>query len=69
MMEVVAKVGATIGWAALGVVLLYGSVWLFDFIDPIDYQAEIKQGNMAAGLTQMAVIFGMAAIIVSVIIT
>jgi uncharacterized membrane protein YjfL (UPF0719 family) len=68
-MEVVAKVGATIGWAVLGVVLLYGAVWLYDFIDPIDYQAEIKNGNMAAGLTQMAVIFAIAAIIISVIIT
>ncbi|WP_041698540.1 DUF350 domain-containing protein [Thalassoporum mexicanum] len=68
-MEVVAKVGATIGWSVLGVVLLYGAVWLFDLIDPIDYQAEIKGGNMAAGLTQMAVVLAMAAIIISVIIT
>jgi uncharacterized membrane protein YjfL (UPF0719 family) len=68
-MEVVAKVGATIGWAVLGVILLYGAVWLYDLIDPIDYQAEIKNGNLAAGLTQMAVIFAIAAIIISVIIT
>lgn len=62
------RVLATIGWAILGVALLYGGVRLYDFIDPIDYQQEVKNGNIAAALIVSALTLSLAAIIVSVIV-
>lgn len=62
------RVLATVGWAILGVALLYAGVRLYDFVDPINYQQEIKNGNMAAALIISALILSLAAIIVSVIV-
>jgi hypothetical protein len=36
---------------------------------PIDYQTEIRRGNIAAGILLAAVIVALAAIIIAVIIT
>ena len=60
---------ATIGWTCLGVVLFYGGVRLYDLLDPIDYQAEIRKGNVAAGILLAAVTLSLAAIIITVIIS
>jgi uncharacterized membrane protein YjfL (UPF0719 family) len=59
---------ATVGWTFLAVLLFYGGLRLFDFIDPIDYQAEIRRGNVAAGMLLAAVILAIAAIIIAVIL-
>lgn len=61
-------IGATLGWTLLSVFLFYGGIRLYDFLDPIDYQAEIRKGNLAAGILLSAVIISLAAIIITVII-
>jgi uncharacterized membrane protein YjfL (UPF0719 family) len=63
------KMLETLAWAALGIVILYVAVWLFDRIDPINYRQEIRNGNQAAGMIVAAIILGIAAILVSVIVT
>jgi uncharacterized membrane protein YjfL (UPF0719 family) len=63
------KVLESLGWTLFGIVLLYGAVWLFDRFDPINYREEIRNGNLAAGIIVAAIILGIAAIIVSVIVT
>jgi uncharacterized membrane protein YjfL (UPF0719 family) len=63
------KVIESLGWTLFGIVLLYGAVWLFDRLDPINYREEIRNGNVAAGMIVAAIILGIAAIIVSVIVT
>jgi uncharacterized membrane protein YjfL (UPF0719 family) len=63
------KVMESLGWTLFGIVLLYGAVWLFDRLDPINYREEIRSGNLAAGMIVAAIILGIAAIIVAVIVT
>lgn len=62
------KMPETLVWAALGILILYLSVWLFDRLDPINYRQEIRNGNLAAGIIMAAIILGIAAIIVTVIV-
>lgn len=69
MLLVLQKVGATIGWTALGIFLLYGGVWLYDLIDPIDYREEIRKGNIAAGIIVAAILAAITAIIIAVIVS
>ena len=67
-MPVILKALPTVvSWTFLGVILLYGGVRLYDFLDPIDYQAEIRKGNVAAGIKLAALVLGLAAIVVAVI--
>ena len=67
-MELVQDVAVTIGWTFLGVMLFYAGIRLFDRLDPIDYQAEIRQGNVAASVILAALILGLAVIIATVIL-
>lgn len=69
MFLILQKVAATIGWTVLGVLLLYGGIRLYDYLDPIDYKAEIRQGNVAAGIKLATVVAALAAIIVAVLVT
>lgn len=59
----------TIGWSFFGVVLIYAGARLFDRLAPIDYRAEIRRGNLAAGVVLAAVILAIAAVVVAVIAT
>lgn len=59
----------TVGWTLVGVVLIYGGTVLFDRLAPIDYRAEIRKGNVAAGLVLAAVILAVAAVVVAVLST
>lgn len=59
----------TIGWSFLGVILIYLGLLLFDRLSPIDYRAEIRKGNTAAGVVLGAVIVAIAAVVVAVIST
>ncbi len=68
-MPIIQDALATVGWTFLAVLLFYGGVRLFDLLDPIDYQTEIRRGNVAAGILLAAVIVALAAIIIAVIIT
>jgi uncharacterized membrane protein YjfL (UPF0719 family) len=63
------KVLETLGWTIAGIVLLYGGVWLFDRLDPINYREEVRRGNVAAGLIVAAIILSMGGIIVAVLLT
>ncbi|WP_309229834.1 DUF350 domain-containing protein [Oscillatoria sp. FACHB-1407] len=62
-------VAETVGWAFVGVLLLYGGVRLFDLLDPIDYREEIRKGNVAAGVIVGAFIVAIASIVIAVILT
>ena len=68
-MAIVQAVVASVGWTFLAVVLLYAGFRLFDLLDPIDYQHEIRNGNIAAGIIVASIILSLAAIVVTVILT
>jgi len=59
----------TIGWTVIGVLLIYGGTWLFDRLTPLDYRSEIRKGNVAAGVVVAAVILGVAAVVVAVLVS
>jgi uncharacterized membrane protein YjfL (UPF0719 family) len=59
----------TVGWTVVGVLLVYAGTVLFDRLAPIDYRAEIRKGNVAAGLVLAAVILAVAAVVVTVLAT
>ena len=40
----------SLAWTVVGIVLVLGGTWLFDRLTPIDYRAEIRKGNVAAGV-------------------
>lgn len=61
------SVAATVIWVVVGAVLLYGGLRLLDRLDPIDYHAEIKQGNVAAAIVQAAYLIGLAYLIATII--
>ena len=63
------RVVASAGWTLIGVFIFYGGIRLFDWLDPIDYHKEIENGNVAAAIKLAAVIIGLAALVVTAIIT
>ena len=69
MAPIIEAVFSTVGWTILGVLLFYGGVRFYDLLDPIDYQAEIRRGNVAAGVLIGCVILSLAAIIIAVILS
>ena len=69
MSELVTQVMLTIGWSFISVLLILGATWLFDRLTPIDYRAEIRKGNVAAGLVVSAVILSITAVVVTVVLT
>ena len=68
MSETLKTLAATVGWTFVGVILLYAGIQLYDRLDPIDYRAEIRKGNVAAGIKLAALVLGLTAIIVTVLI-
>lgn len=70
LVSVAGRVGATIGWTLIGVLIFYAGVRLYDLLDTrIDYVAAIREGNLAAAITLGAVTLGLAAIVVAAIVT
>ncbi|MBC7543770.1 MAG: DUF350 domain-containing protein [Candidatus Sericytochromatia bacterium] len=63
------RIAASIGWTLLGVLIFIGGINLFDRLDPIDYRKEIEKGNVAAAIKLAAVILGLAALVVTAILT
>lgn len=63
------KLAETTGWAVFAVVIFYGCLRLFDTLDPIDYRAEIRDGNLAAGVIMAAMVIAIAAIIIAVLLS
>ena len=58
-----------VGWTFLGIILIYLGLLLFDSLSQIDYRAEIRRGNIAAGVVLGAVILAIAAVVVAVLST
>lgn len=67
-MDFVGSVVASFAWTFIGVIIFILGVKLYDMLDPIDYQAEIQRGNVAAAIKLGAVILGLAAITVAAIV-
>lgn len=59
----------TLLWTVAGVLLILAGTWLFDLLTPIDYRAEIRRGNVAAGLVLAAVTLSVTAVVVAVLVT
>lgn len=57
------NVGAVIFWAILGMLLLLAADHIIDRIDPMGFDKEIKNGNIAAAIVMSALIIGVAIII------
>lgn len=69
MNQLTAQLALTIGWAFVGVMLILAGTWIFDRLTHIDYRAEIRKGNVAAGLVVASVIVSITAVVVSVVLT
>ena len=69
MNQLTAQLALTFGWAFVGVMLSLAGTWLFDRLTPIDYRAEIRKGNVAAGLVVASVVLSITAVVVSVVLT
>lgn len=65
----VQKLVETIAWSIIGILILLGSLWLFDRLDPTDYRREVQNGNIAAGIIVSAIILAIAAIIVAILLS
>ena len=63
MSKILFQLVQTGGWTIVGVTLVYAGTIFFDRLSPIDYRAEIRQGNVAAGLVLGAVVLGGSAIV------
>ena len=63
------RVVSCIGWTLLGVFIFYFGALLFDKLDPLDYNAEIAKGNIAAAIKMAAALIAIAAIVVAAIVT
>ncbi len=59
----------TIGWSFISVLLILAGTWLFDRLTPIDYRAEIRKGNVAAGLVVASVVLSITAVVVTIVLT
>lgn len=69
MNQLTAQLALNFGWAFVGVMLILAGTWLFDRLTPIDYRAEIRKGNVAAGLVVASVVLSITAVVVSVVLT
>ncbi|MFL0789351.1 MAG: DUF350 domain-containing protein [Prochlorococcus sp.] len=69
MPQVLAQLLLTVFWTIVGVLLILGGTWLFDRLTPIDYRAEIRKGNTAAGVVVAAIIVAVGAVVVAVLVT
>lgn len=69
MMPFLMKLAETVAWSVAGVLILLGSLWLFDRIDPTDFRQEIQDGNIAAGIILAAIILAISGIIVAILLT
>jgi uncharacterized membrane protein YjfL (UPF0719 family) len=59
---------ASILYAFLGVALMLVAYRIFDAIHPLDFNAELEKGNVAAGVTVAGVLIGVAIIVAAAII-
>ena len=55
-------------WTVAGILLIVGGVWFFDRLTPLDYRAEVRKGNVAAGVVVGSVVMDDNADVVTVIL-
>jgi uncharacterized membrane protein YjfL (UPF0719 family) len=63
------RVAETVLWSFIGVFIFYASLRLFDRLDPIDYQTEVRNGNTAAAIILASVVLAISAIVIAVILS
>jgi uncharacterized membrane protein YjfL (UPF0719 family) len=63
VLDTLRSVVSVLFWALLGVLILLAADHLIDRIDPMDFDKEIKNGNIAAAIVMSALIIGVAIII------
>jgi uncharacterized membrane protein YjfL (UPF0719 family) len=57
------NVASVVFWALLGMLLLLAADHIIDRVDPMGFDKEIKNGNIAAAIVMSALIVGVAIII------
>ncbi len=62
-----AEILNTIIYAAIGVILMLVSMYIFDLTVPYDFNKELKEKNVAAGFVIAGIFIGIAIIIRTVI--
>jgi uncharacterized membrane protein YjfL (UPF0719 family) len=65
----VAKIIAVVVWAAIGIAITYGGYRILDMLDPMDYQAEITKGNVAAAIKVAAFLLVIGAITIAAMVS
>ena len=55
-------------WTVAGILLIVDGVWFFDRLTPLDYRAEVRKGNVAAGVVVGSVVLAVSAVVVTVIL-
>ncbi|MBI3946964.1 MAG: DUF350 domain-containing protein [Armatimonadetes bacterium] len=61
-------IGASILYALLGVILMLIAYRIFDWLHHVDFDQELKNGNMAAGVAVAGVLIGVAIIVAAAIV-
>lgn len=59
---------SSVVYAFLGVLLMLGAYRLFDIIHPVDFNQELKNGNVAAGVAAAGILVGVAIIVAAAIL-
>lgn len=67
--HLITRILSSAAWTFVGVLIFYGGCWMYDYLDPIDYKAEIEKGNVAAGVKMAAVTLALAGIVVAAILS
>ena len=57
------NIASVVFWALLGMFLLLAADHIIDRVDPMGFDKEIKNGNIAAAIVMSALIIGVAIII------
>jgi uncharacterized membrane protein YjfL (UPF0719 family) len=60
-------IASSIVYGLLGVVLMLVGYKIFDAIHPIDFVQELRNGNVAVGVTSAGILVGVAIIIAAAI--
>ncbi len=68
-MPLLFRVLETSGWTLLSVILFYAGLRLYDWLTPIDHQAEIRKGNIASAILQASIVLALASIVVTIILS
>ncbi len=57
------NVGATLFWAALGIIILLVADKVFELVDSSDLKGQVGKGNVAAAVVEAGLLLGTAIIV------